>query len=95
MSCPVAPLLQYYTDKINIYENENFIPMPTWVSCPAPSLYILAPALLTKSNCGTANITPIPQPVAPVLSYRYYPNQASSVPYSVPSAGPSCTSCGQ
>lgn len=94
MSCPAAPLLTYYTDKINIYQNDNFIPMPSWVSCPAPSLYMLAPALLTQSDCGTASVTPIPQPVAPITSYRYYPNQPYSGPYSVPSgAAASCATC--
>ena len=29
-------LLSYYSNKINIYDNPSFIPLPDWNSCPPP-----------------------------------------------------------
>jgi hypothetical protein len=44
MSCPAPPkLLTYYTNKVNIYDNPNFIKLPNYITCPPPPLYYYPP----------------------------------------------------
>ena len=44
MSCPAPPkLLSYYSNKVNIYNNPSFIPLPTWRACPPPPCIYLTP----------------------------------------------------
>ena len=39
-TCKVPPkLLTYYTNKVNIYDNPNYIKLPNYVTCPPPPLY--------------------------------------------------------
>jgi hypothetical protein len=41
MSCSDSQkLLSYYSNKINIYDNPSFIPLPDWNSCPPPPAQI-------------------------------------------------------
>ena len=38
-NCKVPPkLLTYYTNKVNIYNNPNFIKVPNYTTCPPPPL---------------------------------------------------------
>jgi hypothetical protein len=95
MSCPVPPpLLKLYSNKLNIYDNPNFIPLPPWRSCPAPSMIFIAPAIVTPSSEGCPpSIYPIPQPVNPVGSYYVYPNSGSGVGGTSAPPYASCQSC--
>ena len=44
MSCSAPPkLLSYYTNKVNIYNNPNFIKLPNYTTCPPPPLYYYPP----------------------------------------------------
>jgi hypothetical protein len=43
MSCGVPKLLKYYTDKVNVYTSDCFIPLPAWRTCPPPSMPIIGP----------------------------------------------------
>lgn len=92
MSCSVKPLLTYYTDKINIYNNDNFIRIPDWVSCPAPPMLIMAPAILSSQPCAPPTIDFLPQSVAPIQSYRTFSQQPNGYATSSGSYA-SCTSC--
>ena len=39
MSTPFIPFTYIpYSDKVNIYMNECFIPLPPWRACPPPSI---------------------------------------------------------
>lgn len=92
MSCPVAPpLLRLYTNKLNIYDNANFIPLPGWVACPAPSMQIIAPAIVTHTPCGPSIVGALPQPQNPVGSYYVYPPSGSNATAVPPYK--SCQSC--
>jgi hypothetical protein len=95
MSCPVPPpLLKTYSDKINIYNNSNFIPLPPWRSCPAPSMLFIAPVVLTQSPCGgPPRIDAIPQPTNQVGSYYVYPNAGTPVNGTPVPPYKSCQSC--
>jgi hypothetical protein len=90
MSCTPPSLLKFYTNKLNIYDNANFIPLPNWKTCPAPPMEIIAPAMLVQPPCGPAIPSFLPQPSNPVGSYYIYQNP--TVSYSQPSY-PSCQSC--
>jgi hypothetical protein len=91
MSCSIAPpLLRLYTNKLNIYDNPNFIPLPPWVSCPAPPMQIIAPAIVTQTPCGPSILGALAQPQNQVGSYYVYPTPGSNAT-SVPSK--SCQSC--
>ena len=95
MSCPVpTPLLKLYTNKLNIYDNPNFIPLPPWRSCPAPSMLFIAPTIVTSlPGGGPTSICPLPQPVNPVGSYYVYPNSGTGVGSASTPPYASCQSC--
>ena len=76
-----------YGGKLNIYDNPNFIPMPSWVSCAPPSMEIIAPAVQCQPLCGPPITTFLPQPVNPTLSYYFYNDTNGSRPVF------GCTSC--
>ena len=39
-----------YSDKVNIYTNECFIPLPPWRACPPPSIGCLPIAPFTAAQ---------------------------------------------
>ena len=61
MSCKLPPLLSYYSDKINIYKNDCFAPLPVERSPPPPSMIIYQPL----GNCGQPYQTPTYNPYSP------------------------------
>jgi hypothetical protein len=67
MSCSVPRVLSYYTNKVNIYDNKCYIPLPNWRACPAPPCIILSPHLVYPpcGPCEPPNVCPIPQPLNP------------------------------
>jgi hypothetical protein len=92
--CSLAPsLLVHYGNKINIYDNANFIPMPGWVSCPAPPMEIIAPVYVSQTPCGPHVTGPVPQPVNPPGSYYVFSNPYAGPGVSVGTYTKSCTSC--
>ncbi len=56
-------LLSYYTDKINIYKSDCFIPLPNYRTCPPPSMCYSYPTALLPNECVIPSI-PVPLPVA-------------------------------
>lgn len=42
-------LISYYSDKVNIYTNNCFIPLPTWQSCPPPAV-TTCPVITNQMN---------------------------------------------
>jgi len=82
-----TPLLKYYNNKINIYDNDNFIPLPNWVTCPAPSMEIIKPAIVEQTPCGPM-VIPLSQPLNPVGSYYVYSSNLKT------SGCKPCQSCG-
>lgn len=89
MSCSVPPkLLNYYSNKVNIYDSNCFIPLPVWRSCPPPSRIIIGPQLVFPSAGPYVPpvVTPFPQPYNPPGTY------CGTQPQSV--GCNSCTSCG-
>jgi hypothetical protein len=61
MSCGKSNLVSYYSDKINIYQSEYFIPLPNIRACPPPSMPIYQPL----SYCGQPYPTPTYYPPYP------------------------------
>lgn len=61
MSCSVKPLIRYYSDKVNIYSSDCFIPLPTCRACPPPSMPIYRPL----GQCNQPYPTPTYYPPAP------------------------------
>ncbi len=69
MSCPAAPkLVCYYSNKINIYDNNCFIPLPNYQTCPPPPpfAYLVPPCggnlppnnlQVQKTNCSPCSNT--------------------------------------
>ena len=55
MSCPIPPkLVTYYSNKVNIYDNKCFIPLPNYKTCPPPPVfaYVEAPCMLKYAPNG-------------------------------------------
>ena len=75
-------LLSYYTNKINIYTSDCFIPLPNYRTCPPPSMVYIYPNTLAPDACGIPSI-PVPLPVSERQPYPYKP----------PGCGPCGTSC--
>ena len=71
MSCSISPLLSYYSNKVNIYDNKCYIPLPNWRACPAPSCIIISPQYVYPGSCPCEppQICPIPQPLNPVGTF--------------------------
>lgn len=61
-------LCKYYTDKVNIYKSDAFIPLPVYKTSPPPSMLILAPYQTIYTPCGP-KIEPIPQQMNTRLAY--------------------------
>jgi hypothetical protein len=61
-------ICKYYTDKINIYQSDAFIPLPAYITCPPPSMIIIAPYQTVNTPYGSI-IQPIPQPMDTRLAY--------------------------
>jgi hypothetical protein len=90
MSCSVpSKLLTYYSNKINIYDNESFIPLPDWNSCPPPSQIYIMPEFVYPS--AGPYIPPVIVPVPPPL---YYPGAYCGPCNSASSTTP-CGPCGK
>ena len=49
MSCKIPPLLSYYTDKVNIYQHCDFIPLSAIKQYPPP---LPAPIIHATTNYG-------------------------------------------
>ena len=43
MSCSAGRLVSYYSDKVNIYNSNCFIPLPNYRTCPPPSMIMIGP----------------------------------------------------
>jgi hypothetical protein len=72
MSCSVTPrLLSYYSPKVNIYDSNCFIPLPTWRNCPAPPCIYIAPQLVypPAGPYSQPKVCPVPQPLNPPGAY--------------------------
>lgn len=74
----------YYSNKINIYDNSSFIPLPYIKTCPPPSSIYIAPTIVYPSINPYAppHIQPAPVPIN--YNDGYYSN----------TSGGSCGSCG-
>ena len=46
MSCSIPKLVSYYSNKVNIYDSNCFIPLPPYKTCPPPSCILLAPQVV-------------------------------------------------
>ena len=68
MSCSDSQkLLTYYSNKINIYDNASFIPLPNWNSCPpAPQIYIEPEYIYPPAG---PYMPPVVVPVQPLMYY--------------------------
>jgi hypothetical protein len=71
MSCSAPKLLSYYSNKVNIYDNVSFIPLPTWRSCPPPSCVLIGPALVypPAGPYAPPEVCPMPQTLNPPGTY--------------------------
>ena len=103
MSCSTPPkLLTFYSNKVNIYDSNCFIPLPNWKSCPAPPCIYLAPNLVFPPAGPYVQpaVCPIPQPVNGPGAYCgkiIAPNNSSCGPCGSapqPTGCTSCSSCG-
>lgn len=73
MSWTAPPLLKYYSNKVNIYCNDNFIPVPPVIACPAPPIILLEPVEeLYECDCSPPIIRPMEQPLNPVTALRNF-----------------------
>ncbi len=68
MSCTPPKLLSYYSNKVNIYTSDCFIPLPAWRTCPPPSMPIIGPATTQCGPCGPM-IIPLGEPLYPPRPY--------------------------
>jgi len=68
MSC-LAPqkLLSYYSNKINIYDNCSFIPLPSWNSCPPPAQIYIGPEYVYPRP--GPYVPPVTVPIMPSFNY--------------------------
>jgi hypothetical protein len=64
MSLAPPKLLSYYSNKINIYKNDCYIPLPSWNSCPPPpQIYIMPEYVYPPAGpYAPPIVVPIPQP---------------------------------
>ncbi len=72
MSCTVPPkLLTYYSNKVNIYDSNCFIPLPDWRSCAPPPCIYMAPQLVypPAGPYVPPAVCPVPQPLNPPGAY--------------------------
>lgn len=65
MSCSTGRLVSYYSDKVNIYNSNCFIPLPNYRTCPPPSMIILQPAPTNNCNPYGQYCNPSPPPAPP------------------------------
>jgi len=95
MSCTAPPkLLSYYSNKINIYNNDCFIRLPDWNSCPPPPQIYVMPEFVLPSPGPYA-----PPIVVPIQPPTYYAGElCGNASYGSAPCGPcgsaSRTSCG-
>ena len=85
MSSAPPKLLSYYSNKINIYNNDCYIRLPDWNSCPPPQQIYIAPQYIFPPPGPYA--PPVIVPIQPPL---YYPGELCG---NTPSA--SCGPCGR
>jgi len=64
MSCSIPRLISYYSDKVNIYNSDCFVKLPSYRTCPPPSMLYLTPTEVCHGPCGPT-VVPIPQPLFP------------------------------
>ncbi len=99
MSCSTAPkLLNYYSNKVNIYDSKCFIPMPEWRSCPPPPCIYLAPNLVypPAGPYCPPTVQPILLPVNPPGAHCgriIAPNNSPCGPCTSAPQPTGCTSC--
>jgi hypothetical protein len=90
MSCSAPPkLLSYYSNKVNIYNNDCYIPLPSWNSCPPPPQIYLAPEYVYPP--AGPYIPPETIPLNPPLNYPGAP--CASAPCG-PCGGGASAPCG-
>ena len=79
MSCSVpTKLLTYYSNKVNIYDNPSFIPLPDWNSCPPlPQIYLMPEYVYPPAG---PYVPPVIIPLKPPFNYpgAYCDNISSS-----------------
>lgn len=87
MSCTTPKLVSYYSDKVNIYTSDCFIPLPAWRTCPPPSMVMTGPGAPACGPCGPM-IAPMAEPLYPPRPYvgAYTSNS---------SCGGGCGPCGK
>ena len=69
MSCSVpSKLLSYYSNKVNIYNNDCFIRLPDWNSCPPPPQIYISPVIVYPP-AGPY----IPSVIEPIQQPLFYP----------------------
>jgi hypothetical protein len=98
MSCSApTKLVSYYSNKINIYDNCAFIPLPEWNSCPPqPQIYITPVVVYPPIGpYSPPEIVPLPQPVnypgaycSPLCNNPNAPSGCGGVPSGVTPCGP-------
>ena len=69
--CKIPKLINCYSDKVCIYTSDNYIPLPTWRSPPAPPVneWIVPMMLGPPNSCGKPTPVPMPQPLNPASFY--------------------------
>ena len=93
MSCKIPYLLSYYTDKINIYDNEISKPLPPTENGPPPVCQIYVPLM--------SNGTPYPAPIYEAGTLNIYTSNAfkplpptdAPIPPSFPIYQPTLNGC--
>lgn len=83
-------LLCYYNNKINIYNNDNFIPLPGWSSCPPPPMQFIVPGVFSQVPCAPPAVIPMQSPLYPAGCYNT--NICNSITTSLPS-NKTCSTC--
>lgn len=94
MSCSVpTKSISYYSNKINIYDNDSFIPLPNWKSCPPPSQIYIVPELVYPP--AGPYMPPVVVPLqAPLYYAGEYCGNKRAPSGCGPCATPSATPCG-
>jgi hypothetical protein len=93
-SCDPQKQISYYTNKINIYDNDCFIPMPSWrYSLPPPPGAYFRPLLLAsvpnkyEIPCPPPFPFPVPVPTPLPINNKFNNPQCGIVV--------GCNSCGK
>ena len=83
MSCIPPKLFSYYSNKVNIYNNDCYIHIPGVVACPPPSWIYIGPQIVyPPSGYCPPRVEPYPQQMHPPGFY-----------WTTTTPCTSCTSC--